>query len=554
MKRKSWELKLIFLVLVAVFAIFLAVPAIRLLLKSFLGEDGLTGAYYLDVFSGKGFTTALGNSFAVSIVSALVAVGIAFVMAYIIHYTRLPRGFKRFVQAVATLPMFLPTITYGFAIIYSFGKQGLITRLLGHQFFDIYGFGGLLVGYVIYTVPVAFLLIHNTMGYVDKKTLVVSKAMGDGTLSTFWIAILRPLLGTLAGAFIQAFFLCFTDFGIPASVGGDYEVIATVLYNEMLGGVPDFNRGAVISVVMLLPSIVSILLLRFLERYNIRYDRISDADLRRNPGRDTAWGLSGTVLAILILCMFVVIFVVPLVERWPYQTGFTLEHFQEVFSDNELQTVYLNSLGMALATALFGTLAAYGAALITARSKLPGWCKQVIDAIALVTNTIPGMVLGLAFLFVFSGTSLQNTFPLMILCNIVHYFSTPYLMMKNSLSKMNAGWETTAMLMGDSWPKTILRVVPPNAAASLIETFSYYFINSMVTISALIFLAGARTMVLTTKIKQLQYINEYDQVFVLSLLILATNLIAKAIFTWLANKSSRKGSSNAKKRKEMKAS
>lgn len=554
MKRKSWELKLIFLVLVAVFAIFLAVPAIRLLLKSFLGEDGLTGAYYLDVFSGKGFTTALGNSFAVSIVSALVAVGIAFVMAYIIHYTRLPRGFKRFVQAVATLPMFLPTITYGFAIIYSFGKQGLITRLLGHQFFDIYGFGGLLVGYVIYTVPVAFLLIHNTMGYVDKKTLVVSKAMGDGTLSTFWIAILRPLLGTLAGAFIQAFFLCFTDFGIPASVGGDYEVIATVLYNEMLGGVPDFNRGAVISVVMLLPSIVSILLLRFLERYNIRYDRISDADLRRNPGRDTAWGLSGTVLAILILCMFVVIFVVPLVERWPYQTGFTLEHFQEVFSDNELQTVYLNSLGMALATALFGTLAAYGAALITARSQLPGWCKQVIDSIALVTNTIPGMVLGLAFLFAFSGTSLQNTLPLMILCNIVHYFSTPYLMMKNSLSKMNAGWETTAMLMGDSWPKTILRVVTPNAAASLIETFSYYFINSMVTISALIFLAGARTMVLTTKIKQLQYINEYDQVFVLSLLILATNLIAKAIFTWLANKSSRKGSSNAKKRKEMKAS
>ena len=554
MQRKNWELKLIFLILAVVFIAFLAVPAIGLLIKSFWGDSGVTGTYYLDVFTGKGFLKALGNSFTVAAAAALIAVGIAFVMAYIIHYTRLPQGFKRFIQAVATLPMFLPTITYGFAIIYSFGKQGLITRLLGHQFFDIYGFGGLLVGYVIYTVPVAFLLIHNTMGYVDKKTLVVSKAMGDGTLSTFWIAILRPLLGTLAGAFIQSFFLCFTDFGIPASVGGDYDVIATVLYNEMLGGVPDFNRGAVISVVMLLPSIVSILLLRFLERYNIRYDRISNADLRRNPGRDTAWGLSGTVVSILMLSMFVVIFVVPLVERWPYQTGFTLEHFQEVFSDNELQKVYLNSLVMSLATALFGTLAAYGAALITARSKLPGWCKQIIDSIALVTNTIPGMVLGLAFLFAFSGTALQNTLPLMILCNIVHYFSTPYLMMKNSLSKMNAGWETTAMLMGDSWPKTILRVVTPNAAASLIETFSYYFINAMVTISALIFLAGARTMVVTTKIKQLQYINEYDQVFVLSLLILATNLVAKAIFTWLANRSARKGNSNAKQRKERKAS
>ena len=128
----------------------------------------------------------------------------------------------------------------------------------------------------------------------------------------------------------------------------------------------------------------------------------------------------------------------------------------------------------------------------------------------------------------------------MILCNIVHYFSTPYLMMKNALSKMNAGWETTALLMGDSWPKTIFRVVTPNAAASLIETFSYYFINSMVTISALIFIAGARTMVLTTMIKQLQYINQYNEVFVLSLLILATNLLAKAIFTWLANNREKK--------------
>lgn len=481
MKRKHWELTLIFILLVILFATFLAIPAIRLLVKSFWGETGLTTEFYTSVLTAPQFGTALRNSFAVSAASALLAVGIAFVMAYLIHYTRLPRGFRRAMQAVATLPMFLPTITYGFAI-------------------------------------------------------------------------LRPLLGTLAGAFIQSFFLCFTDFGIPASVGGKYDVVATVLYNEMLGGVPDFNRGAVVAMVMLLPSIVSILLLRFLERYNIRYDRISDADLRPNRGRDTAWGLSGTVLSVGMLSIFAVIFVVPLVQNWPYQTQFTLAHVQAVFADSELQTVYLHSLGMALCTAFFGTLLAYGAALITARSTLPKWRKQSVDSIALVTNTIPGMVLGLAFLFTFTGTPLQNTFPLMILCNIVHYFSTPYLMMKNSLSKMNAGWETTAMLMGDSWPKTILRVVTPNAASSLIEVFSYYFINAMVTISALIFLAGARTMVLTTKIKQLQYVNEYNEVFVLSLLILFTNLLAKAIFTWLANRSAQTGKRNNKKRKETKPS
>ncbi|CAN4037590.1 Ribbon-helix-helix protein CopG domain-containing protein, partial [Dysosmobacter welbionis] len=134
---------------------------------------------------------------------------------------------------------------------------------------------------------------------------------------------------------------------------------------------------------------------------------------------------------------------VPLVEEWPYQTSFSLEHFAAVFTDSELITVYWHSLVMALLTAFLGTLAAYGAALITARSTLPPRYKRVIESIALVTNAIPGMVLGVAYLFLFSGSGLQNTLLLMILCNIVHYFSTPYLMMKNSLSKMNAGWETT---------------------------------------------------------------------------------------------------------------
>ena len=80
----------------------------------------------------------------------------------------------------------------------------------------------------------------------------------------------------------------------------------------------------------------------------------------------------------------------------------------------------------------------------------------------------------------------------------------------------------------------------------LLEVF-YYFINSMVTISALIFIAGARTMVLTTMIKQLQYVNRFNEVFVLSLLILATNLAAKALLSRLAGYRSKHSTKNVKK-------
>ena len=144
------------------------------------------------------------------------------------------------------------------------------------------------------------------------------------------------------------------------------------------------------------------------------------------------------------------------------------------------------------------------------------------------------MVLGVAFLLAFKGTQIQNTFFIIIICNIVHFFSSPYLMMKNSLEKLNASWESTAKLMGDSWFKTVVRIITPNTFTTLLEVFNYYFINAMVTVSAVIFIAGARTMVITTKIKELQHFADFNEIFVLSILILATTIIAKGLFKLLA--------------------
>ena len=533
--RKNREIKAIFAVMAVFFAGFLAVPMISVLVRSFTGSgEPASLAHYVEVFTGRGFLRALGNSFVVSICSALLATVLAFILAYTIHYTNVGKRYKWLISKAAILPMLLPTITYGFAIIYSFGKQGLLTKLFGRQLFNIYGFNGLLLGYVVYTLPIAFTLINNAMGYIDKRFMIVSRLMGDSPLQTFRMTIVIPLLGTLATSFIQTFFLCFTDFGIPASVGGRYEVVASVLYAEMLGSIPNFGNGAVVALIMIIPSVVSITVLHILEKYNVRYNKISPIELKKGVKRDAVFAvLSGAVL-VCALSMFVVMFITPFIEEWPYRMNFTLEHVQAVFEDRQLYGVYVNSVMVALLTAFAGTLIAYGGALVTARSTVSGKLKKVIDSIALVTNTIPGMVIGLAYLFVFTGTPLQNTFPIIIICNIVHYFSTPYLMMKNSLSKMNASWETTAMLMGDSWVKTIARVVTPNALSTLLEVFSYYFVNAMVTVSAVIFIAGARTMVITTKIQELQYFNEFNEIFVLSLLILFTNLIARAVFRRLA--------------------
>lgn len=538
--RKEKEIKVIYAVTILLFAAFLAVPIIRLLGESFVLDTGWGMENYTSVLTGKGFAEAFGNSIVISLTSAVISTVLAFFLAYSIQYTNLGAKYKKLICLLAVLPMLLPTITYGFAIIYSFGKQGLLTKLIGTQLFDIYGFGGLLFGYVIYTLPISFLLILNTMGYIDKKFMVVSRVMGDNSITTFFQTVFRPLLGTLAASIVQCFFLCFTDYGIPASVGGKYEVVATVLYNEMLGSIPDFQQGAVVAMLMLVPSIISIVLLRYLERYNIRYNKISAIELQKNSLRDWFCGIVSGIILLILVSIFLVIFVVPFVEEWPYQTSFTLEHLQAVLNDNSLTMVYRNSIFVAVLTAVLGLLITYGAALVTARSNMKHRWKGIINSIALITNTIPGMVIGIAYMLIFSGTPLQNTFWLMILCNVVHFFSTPYLMMKNSLEKLNSSWETTASLMGDTWMKTIVRIVTPNMKSTILEVFSYYFVNAMVTVSAVIFIAGARTMVLTTKIKELQYYTKFNEVFVLSLFILGTNLIVKGILGYAIKRENKK--------------
>lgn len=536
MHKENRESRLIFCMVSLIFISFLIIPTVVLLSKSFESNGGISLVNYKNILLSDSFRKSVKNSLLVSTCTGFISTVIAFILAYTINNTNINNKLKLLIKNLAIIPMLLPTITYGFAIIYSFGKQGLITKILGFEVFNIYGFNGLLLGYIIYTLPISFLLINNTFKYIDKKFIVVSRAMGDKPIKIFFNTIFKPLIITIAGAFIQSFFLSSTDFGIPASVGGNFNVISTTLYSEMLGSIPNFNNGAVIAMVMLIPSGLGIFALTYLEKHNFRYDKISEIEISKNKVRDIVFSLISSTIVLSILSIFTVIFIVPFVSRWPYDINFTLENIKTILKESSLNKIYINSLSVALLTAIFGTIISYGSALVTCRSNVNKRLKLIIESISVVTNTIPGMVIGIAFLITFSGTSIQNTFFILIICNIIHFFSTPYLMIKNSLSKLNESFETTAKLLGDSYIKTIVRVVTPNIKSTLFEVISYYFINSMVTISAVIFITSANTMVITTKIKELQHYAKFDEIFVLSILILLTNVVAKLLCSLLSNK------------------
>lgn len=524
-----------FILIAAFLLVALILPVCAVLWQSFLGKNGEVGLQnWAKVLSDPEFFALLGRSFLVAGLSAFLSAVIAFFAAYGLTFTNINGRLKKGVQIVLLLPLFLPSITYGFAVMYSFGRMGLVSQLVGQPPFSIYGFAGLLIANVVYTLPPAFLILYNAFAYVDRRFVVVSRVMGDGLLRSFYQTALRPTLGAFVSAFVLAFFLAFTDFGIPVSIAGQYNVIATELYAVMMGAIPNFGEGAVLAISMVIPAAFAVWVLKRSDRLNFRYSQISKAAPLENKTRDRAFLVYFGFLTLVLVAIFAVMFIVPFVENWPYKPNFTMRHVEEILGDPSLWSVYLRSVMVAIISAAIGTAITFAAGMIKARSALSPVARTTMDAFAMVTNTLPGMVIGVGYLFVFSGTPLQNTLAIIIMANVVHFFATPYLMSTAALSKMNAGWETTGLLMGDTWWRTVRRVVIPNALPTLYQMFETYFINAMVTISAVVFLCGTRTMLVTTRIKELQYFEKFDAIFVLSLLIFFTNVAAKLLLDRLA--------------------
>ncbi|MFC4710731.1 ABC transporter permease subunit [Enterococcus eurekensis] len=525
-KRLTQWLVLVF------FVLFLALPLLKVFVTAWPQQAENPLAEMSHVFNRK-WQESFKNSLSYALIATSFSTLLGFLLVYGANFTQIGRRFIRFNTRILLLPMLLPTITYGFVLIYAFGKQGLWSKISGQQWFNIYGTIGILLGFVIYTLPPIFMLINNSMKYVDTRLFIVSRLMGDKWYTSLHKTIISPLYRVLAVAFLQGFFMTFTDFGIPSALGGQTPFITTLLYEGFMGTIPDFQFGSMVALTMLLPSIVSVVILNYLQKKMVRYDKPQCLVLKKNTFRDNAFRVLFLVTSAFMLLVFLVLFVIPFMGSWPNKLYFTLEHFQKFVQDQFLMKTLKNALLMSLLTAVFGTLLAYFAAIVTSRGKEHTWFKSAIDSISAITNSIPGMVLGVSFLLIFSGGVLHNTLAILVIVTIVHYFSTPYQMAKEALQKMNLNWENSARLMGDSWLKTIWRILIPSSRETILEMVGYYFSNAMVTISAVIFLSSSNTMVITTKLKELQHFGKFNEIFILSLFLLIINLGVQNLIQWI---------------------
>ena len=466
------------------------------------------------------FKEALTNSLVVTSISTIISILVAWLLAYTINKTNIRH--RAILKLFITIPMFLPSISHGLGLINLFGANGIISKVLN---FNIIGMSGIILGSIIYSFPVAFLMLDDGYNYIDNNMYNNAKVLGLNKWQTFKTVTYCYLKKPLFSAIFAVFTMIFTDYGVPLAVGGKFITLPVFLYKEVIG-LLDFSRGTIIGLFLLIPAIISFLFDNFTKDYtNGDYEENKHEEIPNNS-KD----IIPKVLLYLILIFIMIILgsfiIYAFINNFTFDKSFTLKHIEYVLND-KISSYLINSLIIAILVSIIGTILSFSTAYITARSK--NKLSKLIHILTISSLAIPGIVLGLSYTITFKGTFIYNTIFILVLVNIIHFLASPYLMAYNALKKVNPNYEVVAKTCNISIFRIILDVIVPCTKKTLREMFAYFFVNSMITISAVTFLFTVKTMPLSLLINNYEGNMLLGEAAIVSLIILFFNLIVKGI-------------------------
>lgn len=473
------------------------------------------------VFSQESLGQVLLNSVTAAALTTAVSLVLAYGLAWCMERTCI--RCKKLLRVLIVLPMLIPSVSIGMGAVLLGGNNGILTNLLGIQGGSIYGLGGIVWGSVMYSLPVAYLMIENIIKYEDSAPYEAAKVLGISKWHQFRAITMPYLRKPLIGVAFSVFTLSFTDYGVPLMVGGKFKTLPMVMYQEVIGQL-NFGKGCVYGMILLVPAVVAFMIDRLNEN-SAGTGRVSRPfDLRPSKGKDTAAFVYTAAVAVLSILPILSFAVLAFVKKYPSDITLTLDNFIRTLKMGGGKYL-LNSVIIAVLAALIGTglciLTAYFTARTSART------GKYLHLIAMSTGAIPGVVLGLAYVLVFKGSFLYGTLAILVMVNIVHFFSSPYLMMYNAFLKVNNNLETVIATLKISRFRFLMDVLLPQCAKTVGQMVSYFFVNCMMTISAVSFLANTANKPIALMINQFEAQAQMESAAVVSLLILAVNLAVK---------------------------
>ena len=481
----------LFIALLLVF--FMLFPLWKILTLSFFerGEVGFatfTLENYIKYFSNAYTLRTLWHSLYVSAATTIIVTVIVFFFAYAM--TRTTMAGKTFFKNVIMMPLVAPSIVQALALIYLFGRNGIITAHWLGTDWNIYGSTGIIISEVLYCLPHAFVILFTTLSAVDIRLDEAAESLGATPFKVFTrITLPSAKYGILSSAALT-FNLTITDFGNPVVIGGNYSVLATEIYSQVTN-LYRFDLGATISIILLVPSLGAFMLNYYISRKT--FSMISGAAKPEIPPSRPLkkYGFTAfcSLVAFSIIVIFVTVIMGSFVKVWPYDWTLTLSHYK--FPSIGGYSAIWTSLWISLVVGIAGSFITLVAAFVM-ETRRP-YFKQFIYFLSVMPAAIPGLVMGLGYILAFNkpyyffyGT------PWIVVINIVICnFTLGILSSISNMRNIDPSVEEASISLGGDTVRTFFQIIFPLSRVAFFQNFVYFFMRSMTTISAVIFLVSA---------------------------------------------------------------
>lgn len=543
MMRASFDnAKALFYVVIIVIGLFLTVfvllPLADILLKSFQDKSGSwvwldNFAYYLSMPNS---IVLIKNSLFTAGLSTALVIPVAFTFAYALTRTLMP--LKPMIRYIALIPLLAPSLLPAISFVYIFGNQGFLKEWMGEG--SIYGVWGVVMGECFYVFPHALMILITALGFSDVRLYEAAQSMGASRFKQFMSITLPNAKYGLISAILVTFTLVITDFGVPKVIGGDYALLATEIYKQVIGQ-QNFELGATVGILLLIPSIAAFVIDGIIQKK--QRASLGAKSVAYHPKKCSLrdYGMFGFALLIcgFMLGILGVAVYASFVKFWPYDLALALSHYNFEMVDGGGWDSYFNSLKMAALAAVFGTIIVFVSAYIVERGKIARPAVNAIKMLALLPMAVPGLVLGLGYIFFFNHPSnplnfIYQSLLILVACTITHFFTPSFITAATALKQIDHEFEDVGESMSIPFYITFFRVTVPICIPSIIEIMRYFFVNAMTTVSAVVFLYSPDTTLAAVAVLNMDEAGDISAAAAMATLIVATSFAATMIFAILS--------------------
>jgi iron(III) transport system permease protein len=547
--------------LLAVLTFLVLYPVAMLLLGALTNTNPVVDGFGVFDLSLDNFVSVLGNAnvhhaLANSLIACTggtalaVAIGLAF--SWIVVRTNTP--LKGFLGAASLVPLFVPPLVAGVAwSILGSPKSGLLNTMMKWMGLDwridLYSMAGLIVVFGMYYAPYVYMFTASALRNMDPSLEEAAEIAGVGPVRTLFTVTFPLIAPAIISGMLLSFIVMLGIYGIPAVLGApaNISVLTTYIFKLTNWSPPLYSTAAAVAIILMVVTGALVLLqqrvLAGRSFITVAGKAFRPRALDLGPWRWLTLGLAMLYLFIVVVLPTLALIVaafrrflfIPDAASLFDMRHYSLVHFESIFDNPLTMRSIWNTMEVGLVTAVLGGLLAFAIGYTVHRGSVPG--RRTIDLVATLPVAIPGLVIGVAYLWAWIGLpgGLYGTIWILALAFIARFIPDTMKALSTSFLQIHRELEEASWVCGRGRLGTIRSIVLPLARPGTIAAMTLLFILAIRELGSSLFLYTSDTTVMAVLLLDYYEGGNTGKTAAFSLVQTALLAVLISVASWLSS-------------------